>query len=470
MTDRVTSGSPGLDRVLCGGLPADAINLVMGLPGTGKTLLAQQCVFRNANPDHPAVYLSTASEPLEKILRYVERLSFFDPALVGHGVVYDELGTALTRDGLDATRQQISELIRRHQPALLVIDSFKALGAYARTATEFRNLLHDLAATLSAFPATTLWLGEYSEPDMATAPEFAVADSVVELASYRDQRRTARALQVFKLRGGGFLSGRHAYRLDADGLTVYPRLADPGDTSSYHRAPARVSSGVQALDDMLAEGYRTGSSTLIAGPTGIGKTLTGLHFLYRGAHQGERGVLATCQEDPIQLEQMVQSFGWSLTTDEITLMYRSPIDLYVDQWVYELLDAVESNGASRVFIDSLTDLETAADDRRRFDEFLYSLLHRFSRRNVSTMMSYGVSELFGLRRLSDAAVSTIADNVVLLQYDANPADVGRTLTVLKTRASAHATGVRPFEITRNGILLTDTPASPRAVPEPTPPT
>jgi circadian clock protein KaiC len=470
MSERVTSGSAELDEILGGGLPTDAIALIMGLPGTGKTLLAQQCLFSNASTRRPAVYLSTASEPFEKILRYAQRLTFFDRALIGHGVVYDELGTTLTREGLAGTRHKVSELIRQYRPSLLVIDSFKALGAYAATPTEYRSYLHDLAATLSAFPVTSLWLGEYSAHDMATAPEFAVADTILELASHPNHQRTSRALQVLKLRGGDFLSGRHAYRLAADGLTVYPRLADPAETDSYQREPSRVSSGVQALDHMLADGYRTGSSTLIAGPTGIGKTLMGLHFLYGGAQHGERGVLSTFQEDPTQLDQIVRGFGWSLVDDNITLRYRSPIDLYLDQWFYELLDTVEATRASRVFIDALNDLEAATDDRRRFAEFLYSLLHRLSRRNISTMMSYEVTELFGLHRLTDAAASNLADNVVLLQYGTTPTTISRTLAVLKTRASAHATGIRHFEITPRGIIPTGAPAAASAVPDPSPST
>lgn len=466
MSDRISSGDAGLDEVLGGGLPAYAINLIMGLPGTGKTLLAQQCVFRNATSRSPALYLSSTSEPFEKILRYGQRLSFFDPARVGHDAVYEELGTTLTHHGLQAALEQIRESLRRHRPGLLVIDSFKALTTYGGTLTEVRNELHELAGTLSAFPVTSLWLGEYSEQEMATAPEFAVADSVIQLASRPDQQRASRAVQVLKLRGGDFRSGQHAYRLSPDGMTVYPRLADPADSEPYIRDRARVSSGIQALDDMLADGYRTGSSTLIAGPTGIGKTMMGLHFLFGGAQQGEHGVLATLQEDPTQLEHAVRGFGWSLAQDEVTLLYRSPVDLYVDQWVYELLGTVEKTGASRVFIDALTDVESATGSQHRFAEYLYSLLRRFSRRNVSTMMSYEVGELSGIRRVTSRAASNVADNVVVLEYDKRGGTVGRTLSVLKTRASAHAAEVRWYDITPRGIVLTAMPATAEPMQDP----
>lgn len=454
MIERITTGNVNLDYVLGGGLPKNAINIVMGLPGTGKTLLAQQCVFSNADSRRPALYLSTASEPFEKILKYVQPLSFYDPELIGNGVIYDELGTTLTEGGLTGVGKRITELIREHLPKVLVIDSFKVLGQYAANTTEFRNFLHDLAASQSTFPLTSLWLGEYEHDELGTAPEFAVADSIVELISFVDQERSSRMLEVRKLRGGSFLSGKHSYRLSSDGIAVYPRLADPSDLTPYVRAPERASSGIHALDDMLDEGYWSGSSTLIAGPTGTGKTLMGLHFLFRGVRQGEHGIMANFQEDPSQLEQIAQGFGWSMTNNDFTLMYRSPVDVYLDQWVYETLDYIEQTGARRLFVDSLNDLERATSDLHRFAEFLYSFLRRCARANVSVLMSYEVLDLFGTTRLTDKAASNLSDNVVLLQYTPTVSTVHRTLTVLKTRGSTHDPNIRRFEITRDGIKLT----------------
>ncbi|SDQ38546.1 ATPase domain-containing protein [Actinopolyspora saharensis] len=455
MIERISTGNTRLDHVTGGGLPANAINIIMGLPGTGKTLLAQQCVFNNADSKRPALYLSTASEPFEKILRYVQSLSFFDASLIGNGIHYEELGTTLIQGGLPAMSGRITELIREHRPGILVIDSFKALGSYAETSTDFRNFLHDLAASQSVFPVTSLWLGEYEHSEMATAPEFAVSDTIIELVGHRGYDHTSRTLQVHKLRGGDFLSGNHAYRLSHNGLDVYPRLADVETEVSYRRVQERASSGIDALDAMLNEGYRVGSSTLMAGPTGIGKTLMGLHFLFGGIDRNEHGLMATFQEDPTQLEQILNGFGWSLDTAQISLKYQIPVDLYLDKWVYELLEEIDRTQAKRVFIDSLTDLETSNSEPTRFNEFLYSLLHRCSRKNVSVMMSYEVRDLFGVTRLTDKAASNIADNVVLLQYTPVESAMHRTLTVLKTRGSSHDPRIRPFEITQNGIVLSD---------------
>jgi circadian clock protein KaiC len=193
---------------------------------------------------------------------------------------------------------RITELIKQRRPGLIVIDSFKALQVYAADAAAHRRFLHELAGRLSAMPITSFWVGEYDGAQASEAPEFAVADAIVSLSTERTAEREVRAFQVLKLRGSGFLTGKHSYRLSPQGLDVFPRLADPIHVDSYGNAPERISSGVPALDAMLTDGYRRGASTLVAGPSGVGKTLLTQHFVFAGARRGETGVIATFQENP----------------------------------------------------------------------------------------------------------------------------------------------------------------------------
>jgi circadian clock protein KaiC len=454
--ERVTSGNEGLDLILGGGLPMNGINLIMGLPGSGKTMLCQQFMFAGATEERPAIYLSTVSEPFEKILRYAQTLSFFDPTAIGRSVFYEDLGrTVAGEGGLSAVTERIAALIKERRPGMIAIDSFKALAAFADDARGFRRFLHDLAALLTAFPATSFWIGEYSDEEARTAPEFAVADGIISLATERVSERTLRLIQVGKLRGSDFRSGRHTYRLSTDGITVFPRLADSLSGDDYRLSDDRISSGIAPLDMMLAEGYAPGSSTLVAGPSGAGKTLMGLHFIFSGAVNGQPGVIASLQENPIQLQKVARGFGWSLDDERVAVMYRSPNDVYIDEWVYELLDVIKSTGATRLMIDSLSDLQYATPDPVRFREFVYSLTQRLSRAGISPIMTSELPDLFHIGHLAEYGISHLSDNVILLQYLRANSRLLRTVTVLKSRTSAHDPEIRQFEITADGIVLGD---------------
>ncbi|HEV3391028.1 MAG TPA: ATPase domain-containing protein [Solirubrobacteraceae bacterium] len=455
MSERFSSGDRRIDAVLGGGLPANAVNMIIGLPGSGKTILAEQFMFHNASPQRPGMYLSTVSEPLEKILRYGERLAFFDPEAIGTSVFFDDLGDTLNDGGLSDVLGRIRTLITDRQPGVIVIDSFKALSAYAPNLQAFRHFLQELAGILTALPTTTFWVGEYASEEIATAPEFAVADGIISLTTRREAERAIRHLEVLKLRGTGFMSGEHTYRISHDGLHVFPRLAESLPVESYALQPERMSSGIAAIDEMLADGYWPGASTMIAGPSGSGKTLMGLHFIFNGAATGQTGVIATLQENSTQLDRIVAGFGWSLADDSVELMYRSPVDLYLDEWFYELLEAIDRTDARRVFIDSLGDLRRAAVDELRFREYLYSLLQRCANRQISVMMSQEVTALFGISHISEDGISHLSDNVILLQFVHRNAQLRRAVTVLKTRASRHDPDVREFQITPHGIVLDD---------------
>jgi circadian clock protein KaiC len=453
MSERFSSGNGHLDSVLGGGLPANAVNMIIGLPGSGKTILAEQFLFHNASAQRPGLYLSTASEPLEKILRYGQTLAFFDAEAIGTSVFFEDLGQTLNEGGLDDVLRQLRALITERRPGVIAIDSFKALSAYAATPRAFRQFLHELAGILTSLPATAFWIGEYGREEIATAPEFAVADGIISLTTLREAERAIRHLEILKLRGSGFMSGEHAYRIAHDGLHVFPRLAESVPVETYELQTERMSSGIPAIDQMLVDGYWPGASTMVGGPSGSGKTLMGLHFIFNGAATGQSGIIASLQENATQLDRIATGFGWSLASESIELMYRSPVDLYLDEWFYALLEVIERTRARRIFIDSLGDLRRAAVDEVRFREYLYSLLQRCANQQISVMMSQEIPALFGISHVSEDGISHLSDNVILLQFVPRDGQLARAVTVLKTRASRHDPEVREFKITPEGIVL-----------------
>jgi len=457
VTERLPTGNKRLDEILNGGLLKNAINLIVGVPGSGKTILSQQVAFCNATVERPALYLSTLSEPLDKILRYGESLTFFDrTAIIERRVVYEDLGQQLGESGLDEVLDTVDRHLRQVRPAIVVIDSFRAFQAMASDVGSFRQFLYGLVRRLTAAAVTTIWNAPYTREQAEAEAEFAVADGIIALDIQQMAEREVRVVQVMKLRGSGYRSGEHTYRISQDGLEVFPRLAEVQVDSGYRLSRKHSATGIAALDDLLGDGgFWEGATTLIAGPSGIGKTLMGLHFLYHGAEAGEPGILATFHENETQLSRIVSSFGWSIENPGVHILARGVVGMNIDEWVYELLDLVEKTGASRVVIDSLGDLDVAAGDRIRFREWVFSVTQRFTRAGVSLMFIVEVPDLFQLRRISDEGISHLADNVILLQYVQEGPELTRAVTVLKTRAMQHRPIVHRYEITSQGFVLGD---------------
>ena len=284
MIERLPSGNPRLDDILHGGLLKNSINLIVGVPGSGKTILSQQFAFHNATDERPALYLSTLSEPLDKILRFGETLKVFDPEAVRKGrVVYEDLGQVLGGNGLDHIAETVERYLKELRPGVVVIDSFRAFQAVSSDSTSFRRFLYGLTRLFSASATTAVWNAPYTRGQALDAAEFAVADGIIALDVKQIGARELRVMQVLKLRGSAYRSGEHAYRITDAGFDVFPRLADSFNETKYELKNERSSTGIQPLDQMLGEGgYWSGAATLVAGPSGIGKTLMGLHFLFHG--------------------------------------------------------------------------------------------------------------------------------------------------------------------------------------------
>jgi circadian clock protein KaiC len=455
--ERMSVGNAEADYILGGGFPENSINIIMGHPGSGKTIFAEQLIFHNASEQRPILYLTTLSEPLAKVVRYLQGFRFFDEMKLGTQVIYEDVGPQLARDGAPALIPLLQNAIRTLSPKIIVIDSFKAVHDLAPSVAERRRMVYEMTALLTAYGTTAFLLGEYTEDDILLYPEFAVADGIVELSRARLGNRDERYFRVFKLRGSRYLEGAHAFRITDSGLDIYPRLVSPRVPEGYEPASERISTGVKGLDEMLDGGLWRGTTTLLAGPSGAGKTTIGLQFALEGARQGEPSLYMNFQENPTQLMRTIRGLGVDLEQAQaqgLDLVYASPVELQIDSIIVDMFRRIQQRGVRRLVIDALGDLASAATDPRRLHDYLYALVQHFAVSTITSVLNFETSgntlSTSGLGMQNP--MSYLSDNVLLLTVEGQDR-TRRMLRVLKTRGSAHDTRVREVEISAGGLCV-----------------
>jgi circadian clock protein KaiC len=449
---RLSTGNPQADEILGGGFPMHSINVVMGQPGTGKTIFAETLLFHNAKLGRPLLYLTTLSEPMMKVVSYAQRMNFFDVDAIGERIIYDDLGPELSAKGPSALGPYIVDALKTLAPAVIVIDSFKAIHDLAGSTREMRRIVSDLAGALSASDTTAFLIGEYSQADSESHPEFAVADSIVQLERHTLGERDERYLRVLKLRGSGYLEGQHAFRITGEGLQIFPRLVTP-DFSEYEPRLTRVPSGVRGLDAVMGGGLWSGTTTLVIGSTGTGKTTMGLQFALAGLKAGESVLFVNFQENPAQIRRLLNGLGMppeDPRNDNFHHVYASPVELQIDSVIVTIFDYIKTKNVRRIVIDAVGDLSNAASDSRRLHDYMYSLVQHFVVNGVTSVLNFETAMGTSAENLHEYRFSYMADNVMML----SPADESmRTLKIIKTRNSAHVRGVHQVRIEADGVSV-----------------
>ena len=455
----LSSGSDDLDAILGGGLPQRSVVLIAGEPGAGKTIFALQTLFHHARKGRKCLYLTTLSEPSMKLLSYMQQFSFFDENLIAEKrVVVSDLGSVVRRKGVADTIREITTLVEQQEPAIVVIDSFKALRDLFGDESVMRTFVYDLAVHTSTWGALSLFVGEYTRDEIARYSEFAIADGIIRLSNRREELRAIREIEVVKLRGANVVTGGHFFEIGAGGLSFFPRVRSPeAETTGTDAPDARASTGVAGLDQMLGGGLPRASATVVQGGTGTGKTLLGLQFLLEGARQGEPGIHFALEETANQLRRIALGFGWDLRPFEekglFTLSYVSPVELSTDRFLHDARRQVKRLGARRVVLDSLTSMSLGVTSERRFKELVYAITKHFRASGVSLNMNMEIADLLGSGQLSGHGVSFAADNVLQLKYVEVDGHLERGVSVLKARGVRHATDVRRLSLSEGRIVV-----------------
>jgi circadian clock protein KaiC len=456
---------PGLDEVLGGGIPEFSFNLLAGGPGCGKTTLAHQILFANAAPERRAIYFTIIGEPPIKMLRYQQQYSFFDPAKINDSIRFVHLGEEAKRGGLPAVLARIQREIEGANVAFVAVDSFRSVIRRTLAASdgelETQDFVQQLALHLTNYQATTFLVGEYGEDDRDGAV-FTVADGLVWLYQATDRNSVVRKVNVMKMRGQGQIPGLHTARITDAGISVFPRLLKPEDAPRTSSRPLahRLSTGVPVLDEMMNGGIPQGYSVLVAGPSGSGKTVLSNQFLVEGARNGEAGILAVFEkrpEDYLETTPQGIEFQKMVKNKQLEIIYLRPLDLSIDETLMALRDAVRRIGARRAVIDSLSGLELALAPtfREDFRESLYRMIGALTGSGVTVVATVELVDSYTDLQFSPQGVAFLTDAILMQRYIELEGELRRAISVVKIRSSAHSKDLREYEITHEGLVVTD---------------
>jgi circadian clock protein KaiC len=456
---RLTTGVPGLDEILGGGLPEFSFNLIAGPPGSGKTTLAHQLMFALATAKRPALYFTVLGEPPLKMLRYQQQFDFFDNEAVNRSIRFVNLSEETLTGGLDVVLQRIGAEVKSRQPAFIFVDSFRSLMAGSnpedRPDPSLQQFMQQLGMLMTSWEATTFLIGEYFN-ESGSNPVFTVADGLIWLRQIAQRNSVVRKIEIMKMRGQATTPGLHTFRISNSGLHVFaPALrADAVGKAGYSLTNTRVSMGIPRLDEMLGGGMPSGYSVLVAGPSGSGKSILAAAFLAEGARCGETGVIAVFEQSPKRSRSGVAEL---IESGRVAVVENHASDLSIDEILLLLMAEITKISAKRVVIDSLSgfELAVAPSFREDFRESLSRMVTALASTGVTVLMTCEMEDRYADLRFSPYGTAFMTDSIIVQRYIEVDSHLRRLIAVVKVRGSAHSHELREFTINQNGIVIGD---------------
>lgn len=451
---RIATGIRGIDTILGGGFTTGSVQLLMGKPGSGKTIFANQFAFHHASANHTAAYVTLLAESHARMLTHLAGFSFFDPDLVSRRILYMSGYSVLEQSGLDGLLDLLTRTIREQGASLLVIDGLTTAKEFAQTTSAFKRFLLRLSTSAGLTSCTTLLISSVS--GLAEIhPEGGTVDGIIRLDKRLDGAQVIRELTVEKMRATAYALGRHAHEIDNAGIHVWPRIESlPVAEAVVKPSARRLEFGIGNLDALLGGGVLPGSSTAIIGSTGTGKTMLGISFLANGVRQNEPGVYVGLRESPSHVLLQAHSIGLDLEAaqreDKLTFLWFPPLEVRLDAIAWRLLDAVERGQKRRVFIDGIEGFVSMLIYAERLPRFYTALLAHLSARGVTTIMAEVIPVL---RSAFDLLSRMSPNNVLAIREKETMRGTIRTLVALKVQGCDHDLIPKRFYISDRGLSL-----------------
>ena len=449
-TERVKTGIGGLDSILSGGIPRGNVILVEGAIGAGKTTLGVEFVYRGATQfGEPGVIVVFEVSP-DKLARDAAGLGWDLPELERRDklkIIYT------TRDVFRQELQQADSLLLEEASKIgarrIFIDGAAGLLPLGAEGSDPRETFHILVQGLQRENLTAVLALEavaLNDSGFSTLHEESIADTVIRLRVEDMMRAASRSIEIVKSRGHGFQMGRHTFRIvDGQGIEVYRRVQAPRlpsrDRAAAFDPNTRVSTGVPGLDEITNGGYFLGSTTVVAGISGVGKSVMGLHYLAEGARRGERSLLLSLDEQVPQLLRNGATIGLDLQAaverGVLRMYYDAPQEIEVDYHFHKIEKIVEEFKPRRVVIDSLSTYGSSMGTQGRvFRDFFHALVALMKEHQVAAVYNHENPEMLGMSSMmGDFAMSSLVDNILLMNWIELGDSFRLGLTVAKMRAN-----------------------------------
>lgn len=460
---RASTGVAGLDEVLGGGWARKRMHLLEGSPGTGKTTIALQFLLAGAKAGESGIYISLAEtehelrdgarshgwaiDPSIEVFELVPPDSVLDPEQ-HQSLLYSsdlELGEAITR---------VFEAIERVKPQRVVIDSLSEIRLLAQSSLRYRRQILALKHYFAKHNSTVVMLDDLTGETNDRAVH-SIAHSVTQLEQlapvYGAERRR---LRIAKCRGQSFRGGFHDFVIGAGGVQVFPRLVAADQRKGF--SGTVLKSGIAELDTLMGSGLPAGSSTLVIGPAGTGKTLVVMQYLREAIRRGERAAMFVFDEELGLLFARAKGMGIDLAgmrdAGKLVVQQMDAAELSPGEFSHRVRTAVDRDNIGIVAIDSLNGYQASMPEEEFLTLHLHELLQYLNRRGASTFLTLAQSGMVGEMK-TPVDLTYLADSVIMLRYFEALGRVRRAISIIKKRGGAHEDTIREFRINSQGIQV-----------------
>ena len=458
-----STGIPGLDAILAGGLPANRLYLVKGSPGVGKTTLALQYLLHGAATGEKAMYI-TLSETKAEIMNVAEshgwnldKIAIFELSALEHQLAQESQNTVFqpSEVELNNTTELLLTRIKAEKPRRLVIDSLSELQLLSDTALRYRRQMLALKQFFAGRDMTVLLLDDHAGEGGGDLHVQSIAHGVLTIEQMEtDYGADRRRVKINKLRGVNFVGGFHDAVIVPGGLKVFPRLVAAEHRTDFE--PGKASFGVRELDALLGGGLDRGTSCLVLGPAGTGKSSIATQFAIAAAKRREKVASFLFEENLRTLVARSASMSMPLDkfrkTGMIQISQIDPAQLAPGQFVNLVRSQVEQNGVRVVIIDSLNGYLQAMPNARHLEIQLHELLSYLAHRGVVSIMTVAQHGLMGVMN-SPVDLTYLADTVVLLRYFEASGRVRKAVSIIKKRIGKHEDTIREFKLDADGLRV-----------------